>query len=82
MVRAVVRAAPSAMLAIRNSPYGRRVFPILMPAKHSRERDFAAPLLIACGDGALEIVTGQAGDGHYYAGSQLAQTLARGFTLE
>lgn len=35
-----------------------------------------APLLIACGDGALEIVTGQAGDGITMQGSQLAQTLA------
>ena len=34
-----------------------------------------APLLIACGDGALEIVTGQAGDGITMQGSQLAQTL-------
>ncbi|XPE69257.1 hypothetical protein ACNKHP_04360 [Shigella boydii] len=48
---------------------------ILMPAKHSRERDFIAPLSIACGDGALEIVTGQAGDGITMQGSQLAQTL-------
>ena len=76
MVRAVADRGrvPSAMLAIRNSPSGRRVF-ILMPAKHSRERDFVAPLLIACGDGALEIVTGQAGDGITMQGSQLAQTL-------
>lgn len=34
-----------------------------------------APLLIACGDGALEIVTGQASDGITMQGSQLAQTL-------
>lgn len=34
-----------------------------------------SPLLIACVDGALEIITGQAGDGIAMQGSQLAQVL-------
>ncbi|ECG1193614.1 bifunctional UDP-4-amino-4-deoxy-L-arabinose formyltransferase/UDP-glucuronic acid oxidase ArnA [Salmonella bongori] len=34
-----------------------------------------SPLRIACADGALEIITGQAGDGITVQGSQLAQTL-------
>jgi UDP-4-amino-4-deoxy-L-arabinose formyltransferase/UDP-glucuronic acid dehydrogenase (UDP-4-keto-hexauronic acid decarboxylating) len=34
-----------------------------------------APLVIACGEGALEIVTGQADNGVYMQGSQLAQSL-------
>lgn len=34
-----------------------------------------SPLLIACAEGALEIVTGQAGDGVTMQGSQLAQVL-------
>ncbi|MGK3373945.1 bifunctional UDP-4-keto-pentose/UDP-xylose synthase, partial [Citrobacter youngae] len=34
-----------------------------------------SPLLIACADGALEIITGQAGDGITMQGSQLAQVL-------
>lgn len=34
-----------------------------------------APLVIACGEGALEIVTGQGDSGVYMQGSQLAQTL-------
>lgn len=33
------------------------------------------PLTIACGDGALEVVTGQAENGVYMQGSQLAQSL-------
>ncbi|RFU89893.1 MULTISPECIES: bifunctional UDP-4-amino-4-deoxy-L-arabinose formyltransferase/UDP-glucuronic acid oxidase ArnA [Citrobacter] len=35
----------------------------------------ASPLQIACADGALEIITGQAGDGIAMQGSQLAQVL-------
>lgn len=34
-----------------------------------------SPLRIACGDGALEIITGQAGDGITMQGTQLAQVL-------
>lgn len=34
-----------------------------------------SPLRVACADGALEIITGQAGDGITVQGSQLAQTL-------
>lgn len=34
-----------------------------------------SPLRIACGDGALEIITGQAGDGITMQGAQLAQVL-------
>ncbi|MGV3346174.1 bifunctional UDP-4-amino-4-deoxy-L-arabinose formyltransferase/UDP-glucuronic acid oxidase ArnA [Enterobacteriaceae bacterium LUAb1] len=33
------------------------------------------PLLIACGEGALEVITGQSENGVYMQGSQLAQTL-------
>lgn len=34
-----------------------------------------APLLVACGDGALEILTGQVDNGVYMQGTQLAQSL-------
>ncbi|WP_067705421.1 MULTISPECIES: bifunctional UDP-4-amino-4-deoxy-L-arabinose formyltransferase/UDP-glucuronic acid oxidase ArnA [unclassified Erwinia] len=34
-----------------------------------------APLIIACGEGALEVMTGQSENGVYMQGSQLAQTL-------
>jgi len=34
-----------------------------------------APLIIACGEGALEVVTGQSDNGVYMNGSQLAQSL-------
>ncbi len=64
MVRAVaIRGrVPSAMLAIRNSPSGRACSSSCQQST-AGERDFCCATLIACGDGALEIVTGQAGDG-------------------
>ncbi|WP_415774778.1 hypothetical protein [Salmonella enterica] len=41
----------------------------------SRLGNSVSPLRVACADGALEIITGQAGDDITVQGSQLAQTL-------
>ncbi len=69
MVRAVADPWPGAF-----SYVGNQKFTVWSSRVHSHASTAqpgsvisAAPLLIACGDGALEIVTGQAGDGNYYA---------------
>lgn len=85
MVRAVADPwrVPSAMLAIRNSPSGRRVF-ILMPAKHSQERDFCC----ATADCLWRWRAGNrhrtGGRRHYYAGLAISADAGPGarFTLE
>ncbi|EFY5186287.1 bifunctional UDP-4-amino-4-deoxy-L-arabinose formyltransferase/UDP-glucuronic acid oxidase ArnA, partial [Shigella dysenteriae] len=77
MVRAVADPWPSAFSYVGNQKFtvwSSRVHPHASKAQPGSVISIA-PLLIACGDGALEIVTGQAGDGITMQGSQLAQTL-------
>ncbi len=86
MVRAVADPWPGAFSYVGNQKFtvwSSRVHPHASKAQPGSVIS-VAPLLIACGDGALEIVTGQAGDGITMQGSQLAQTLGTGarFTLE
>ncbi|EIQ2264313.1 bifunctional UDP-4-amino-4-deoxy-L-arabinose formyltransferase/UDP-glucuronic acid oxidase ArnA [Escherichia coli] len=77
MVRAVADPWPGAFSYVGNQKFtvwSSRVHPHASKAQPGSVISIA-PLLIACGDGALEIVTGQAGDGITMQGSQLAQTL-------
>ncbi|MDW9215038.1 bifunctional UDP-4-amino-4-deoxy-L-arabinose formyltransferase/UDP-glucuronic acid oxidase ArnA [Escherichia coli] len=77
MVRAVADPWPGAFSYVGNQKFtvwSSRVHPHASKAQPGSVIS-VAPLLIACGDGALEIVTGQAGDGITMQGSQLAQTL-------
>ncbi|HAZ5659945.1 TPA: bifunctional UDP-4-amino-4-deoxy-L-arabinose formyltransferase/UDP-glucuronic acid oxidase ArnA [Escherichia coli] len=77
MVRAVADPWPGAFSYVGNQKFtvwSSRVHPHASKALPGSVIS-VAPLLIACGDGALEIVTGQAGDGITMQGSQLAQTL-------
>ena len=77
MVRAVADPWPGAFSYVGNQKFtvwSSRVHSHA-PAAQPGSVISVAPLLIACGDGALEIVTGQAGDGITMQGSQLAQTL-------
>lgn len=77
MVRAVADPWPGAFSYVGNQKFtvwSSRVHPHASKAQPGNVISIA-PLLIACGDGALEIVTGQAGDGITMQGSQLAQTL-------
>ena len=77
MVRAVADPWPGAFSYVGNQKFtvwSSRVHPHTSAAQPGSVIS-VAPLLIACGDGALEIVTGQAGDGITMQGSQLAQTL-------
>ncbi|GHM56914.1 hypothetical protein ECZU51_55840 [Escherichia coli] len=79
MVRAVADPWPGAFSYVGNQKFtvwSSRVHPHASKAQPGSVIS-VAPLLIACGDGALEIVTGQAGDGITMQGSQLAQTLGR-----
>ncbi|MDN8599411.1 bifunctional UDP-4-amino-4-deoxy-L-arabinose formyltransferase/UDP-glucuronic acid oxidase ArnA [Citrobacter sp. S2-9] len=78
MVRAVSDPWPGAFSYVGTQKFtvwSSRVHPE-MSVKHPAGTVISvAPLLIACADGALEIVTGQAGDGIYMQGSQLALAL-------
>ncbi|CSE34885.1 bifunctional UDP-glucuronic acid decarboxylase/UDP-4-amino-4-deoxy-L-arabinose formyltransferase [Shigella sonnei] len=77
MVRAVADPWPGAFSYVGNQKFtvwSSRVHPHASKAQPGSVIS-VAPLLIACGDGALEIVTGQAGDGITMQGSQLAQML-------
>ncbi|HHK8798359.1 TPA: bifunctional UDP-4-amino-4-deoxy-L-arabinose formyltransferase/UDP-glucuronic acid oxidase ArnA [Escherichia coli] len=77
MVRAVADPWPGAFSYVGNQKFtvwSSRVHPHASKAQPGSVISIA-PLLIAFGDGALEIVTGQAGDGITMQGSQLAQTL-------
>ncbi len=77
MVRAVADPWPGAFSYVGNQKFtvwSSRVHPHASKAQPGSVISIA-PLLIACGDSALEIVTGQAGDGITMQGSQLAQTL-------
>lgn len=85
MVRAVADPwrVPSAMLAIRNSPSGRRVF-ILMPAKHSQERDFCCTTADCLWRWRAGNRHWTGGRRHYYAGLAISADAGPGarFTLE
>ncbi|EEW0112363.1 TPA: bifunctional UDP-4-amino-4-deoxy-L-arabinose formyltransferase/UDP-glucuronic acid oxidase ArnA [Escherichia albertii] len=77
MVRAVADPWPGAFSYAGNQKFtvwSSRVHPDTSTAQPGSVIS-VAPLRVACGHGALEIITGQAGDGITMQGSQLAQTL-------
>ncbi|MBZ4135020.1 bifunctional UDP-4-amino-4-deoxy-L-arabinose formyltransferase/UDP-glucuronic acid oxidase ArnA [Escherichia fergusonii] len=77
MVRAVADPWPGAFSYVGTQKFtiwSSRVHPRVNAAQPGSVIS-VAPFLIACGDGALEIITGQSVDGITMQGSQLAQTL-------